>query len=118
MNKVAIIVLAGTEGSGDLGRVVNALEAVKEFKEAGDEVRLIFDGAGTQWIPELARAEHRYHPLFDAVSDRIAGACRYCAQAFGVKEAVEGCAVPLLGEFEGHPSFRQLVTEGFQVITF
>jgi hypothetical protein len=55
MPKAAIIVLADTETHGDLGRVVNALEAVKELKEARDEVKLIFDGAGTQWIPPPVR---------------------------------------------------------------
>ncbi len=118
MHKVAIIVLAGTESKEGLGRVVNALEAVKELKEGAMDVRLIFDGAGTLWIPELARSEHPYHGLFEAVSDRIAGACRYCAQAYGVREAVEARSVPLLGEFEGHPSLRRLVAEGFQVLTF
>ena len=59
MPKAAIIVLADTETHGDLGRVVNALEAVKELKEAGDEVKLIFDGAGTQWIPKLSEKAHR-----------------------------------------------------------
>ena len=52
MPKAAIVVLADTESHGDLGRLVNALEAVKEFKEAGDDVQLIFDGAGTKWIAE------------------------------------------------------------------
>jgi hypothetical protein len=41
MAKVAIVVLAGTETHEGLGRVVNALEAVKEFKEARDDVKLI-----------------------------------------------------------------------------
>ena len=39
MVKVAIVVLADTETPGDMGRVANALEAVKEFKEVKDEVR-------------------------------------------------------------------------------
>jgi hypothetical protein len=47
MAKAAIVVLAGTESHADLGRVTNALEAAKEFEEAGDDVEVIFDGAGT-----------------------------------------------------------------------
>lgn len=46
MSKVAIVVLADTDTHEGLGRVVNALEAVKEFKDGHDDVQLIFDGAG------------------------------------------------------------------------
>jgi hypothetical protein len=118
MSKVAIIVLADTESRGDLGRVVNALEAVKEFKEAKDDVQLIFDGAGPKWIPELSKPDHKIHGLFEAVRDRIGGACEFCAGAFGVKDKVVACGVKLAGDFEGHPSFKKLVSEGYQVITF
>lgn len=118
MTKAAIVVLADTETAGDLGRAVNALEAVKEFQDAGDEVTLIFDGAGTKWIGELAKPDHKYHGLYQAVRDRIGGACAYCAAAYGVQDTVAGCEVALVGDYEGHPSFRKLVSEGYQVITF
>jgi hypothetical protein len=49
---------------------------------------------------------------------RIAGVCAYCAGAFGVKEAVVAQGVQLVGEYEGHPSVRRLVHDGYQVITF
>jgi hypothetical protein len=49
MAKAAAVVLADIETHEDLGREVNALETVKEFKDAGDEAALIFDGAGTRW---------------------------------------------------------------------
>ncbi len=118
MAKVAIIVFADTETHEGLGRVVNALEAVKEFKEAHDDVQLIFDGAGPKWIPELSKPDHKIHGLYEAVKDRIAGACEFCAGAFSVKDKVEACGVRLAGDFEGHPSFKKLVSEGYQVITF
>lgn len=66
-------------------------------------IRLVFDGAGTRWIGELASAGHKYHSLFESVKD-LAGACSYCAQALGVKPAIEQEAVALLDEFDGHPS--------------
>lgn len=118
MSKVAIVVLAGTETHEGLARVVNALEAAKELKEGGDDVRVLFDGAGTAWIPELAKEEHRAHRLYAAVADRIAGVCAYCAAAFGVKDAVAARGVHLASEYEGHPSVRRLVQDGYQVITF
>jgi hypothetical protein len=72
MAKVAVLVLADTETRKGLGRAVNAMIATKEFKDAGDEVRLIFDGAATKWVGELAKPDHRYHELFEAVRDRVA----------------------------------------------
>ncbi len=48
MAKAAIVILAATESYADLDRLTNALQAAKEFEEAGDELEIIFDGAGTQ----------------------------------------------------------------------
>jgi len=118
MNKVAIVVLADTETHENLGRIVNAMEAVKEFKEASDDVQLVFDGAGVKWIGELSNADHKYHGLFNEVKDKIKGACSYCSGAFGVTDAVVACGINLEDEFEGHPSFRRMVTEGYTIITF
>lgn len=118
MSKVAIVVLADTETYEGLGRVVNALEAVKEFKEGHDDVQLIFDGAGPKWIPELEKSDHMAHGLYAAVKDRIKGACEFCTGAFGVKDQVVACGVKLTGEYDGHPSFNKLVAQGYQVITF
>jgi hypothetical protein len=118
MSKVAIVVLADTESFEGLGRAFNALEAVKELKEAGDDVRLIFDGAGTKWLPALSKPDHKAHALYQSVKDKVAGACGFCAGVFGVAPAVERCEVRLLGEYDGHPSFRKLVKDGYQVITF
>ena len=56
--KAAIFVLADIESHEGLGRVVNALEAVKQFKEAKDDVKLYFDGTGTKWISELNKKDH------------------------------------------------------------
>ncbi len=53
MGQAAILVLAGTETKADLGRVVNGLQVARELKEAGDDVTVIFDGAGAEWPPTL-----------------------------------------------------------------
>lgn len=118
MSKAAIIVLADTESHADMGRAFNALVAAKEFKESGDEVRLVFDGAGTKWPGTLASPEHLAHEAYQAVSDVVAGACGYCAKAFEAEGSVESAHVHVLDEYEGHPSIRSLVSEGYQVITF
>ena len=118
MSKVAIVILSDIETFENLGRAFNALMAVKEFKDAGDDVRLIFDGAGTKWIGELSKPDHKAHGLFRAVRDKVAGACSFCADIFQQDVAIKTNDVRLLNEYEGHPSFRKLISEGYEVITF
>ena len=118
MAKAAIVILAGNESHSDYGRLANGLEAAKEFAENdGDELELIFDGAGTQWIPELEDEESDYHELYQAVRDDAA-VCDYCSGAFGVSEAVEDAGITVLSEYDGHPSIRSLVDDDYEVITF
>lgn len=118
MSKAAAVVFADTETHGDLARAVNALETVKEFQDAGDDIVLIFDGAGTRWIGEFAKSDHRSHRLYEKVKGKIAGACSFCAAAFGAKAAIEAEGIPLLEEYDRHPSLRRLVNTGYEVITF
>lgn len=118
MLKVAVVLLADIELHSDWGRAVNALEAVKEFKDAGDDVQLIFDGAGTKWIVELSQPAHKYHELFTSVTDKITGACDYCANAFKVADKVKAAGISLMDEYDRHPSLRTLVVQGYQIITF
>lgn len=117
MTDAAIIVLAGTDGPSDLGRVANALQTAKEFDDGGDSVELIFDGAGTQWVPELADEDHDYHSLYASVEEH-AQACKYCANSYDVDDQVEDEGVPLSGESDGHPSIRSLVSDGYEIITY
>ena len=118
MEKVAVLVLAGRETRADEARIANALTTVNEFKEAGDEVTLIFSGAGTRWVGDLANSGHPLSEAFDMVKDKVAGACSECAVSFGVEEEVQASGIPLVEEYRGHPSLKRLVSEGFQVITF
>lgn len=116
--RVSLVVVADTETPEDLGRVTNALVAAQEFKEAGDEVVLVFDGAGTKWPSVLSSPEHMGHPLYEAISDRIVGACDYCAGAFGATDGLRATGIPLVDEYHHHPSFRRMIEGGYQVITF
>jgi len=114
----AIVILAGTESHADHGRLANALEAATEFAETdGDDVEVVFDGAGTQWIPVLEDPESDYHELYNAVKDD-AVVCDFCASAFGVDDAVEASGLTVRSEYDGHPSIRDLVAEGYEIITF
>jgi len=118
MHKIAIVVLADTTPADGLGRIVNALMAVKEFKDGKDDVQLIFSGAGTKWLGEIANPKHQLHQAYQDVKGHIAGSCGFCATAFGVAESTKACGVDLLEEYGTNMSFRKLVAEGYQVITF
>lgn len=118
MAKVAVVLFADTETHGDMARAANALELASELQEAGDEAAVVFDGAATKWVPELAKSDHPLHGLFESVRDTVTGACRHCAVAFGAREGVQAAGVPLLGEHHGHPSLRTFVAQGYEVITF
>lgn len=118
MEKAAIVILAGNESHSDYGRLANALEAAKEFAENDDdELELIFDGAGTQWIPELEDEESDYHELYQAVRDDAA-VCDFCSGAFGIEDAVADSGLVTLDEYDGHPSIRSLVDDDYEIITF
>ncbi len=118
MKKIAVFVFADTQTHEGLGRVVNALETVKEFKIAGDDVRLYFDGTGTKWPGELVKKDHIANPLYELVRDNVEGACQFCARAFSAEDSVRQCKVELVNEFENHISVKRLVSDGYQIINF
>jgi len=118
MAKAAVIILAGTDGHENLGRLANALEAAKEFAEnPEDDVELVFDGAGTQWVPELEDESHDYHDLYRSIEDD-ASVCDYCSGAFGVEDAVADSGLDVVDDNDGHPSIRSLVDDDYEIITF
>jgi hypothetical protein len=98
-------------------RVVNGLETAKEFAEADDPVEVIFDGAGTQWIPELEDEDHDYHDLYQAVHDHVS-VCDYCASAYDVSDAVDAAGIARLADYDGHPSIHSLVDDDYEIITY
>jgi hypothetical protein len=116
MAKIAIVIYADTVEA--LGKVSNAFMLALEAVENGDDLKIIFEGAGTKWIGELEKENHKLHELYSGLKDKITGVCDYCSQAFGVKSKVEKAGVPLLSEFKKHPSLRSLFAEGYSVINF
>lgn len=125
MKKAAIVVLSDpthqTEES--LGRVFNALAAAYDFKARGDEVTVLFQGAGTRWAGQLSDPKHPFHKLFEAVSDRVAGVSCGCADVFGATDAAEKNGFDLVKDnpvpgTPGLPSLGKLVADGYSVLTF
>jgi glycosyltransferase involved in cell wall biosynthesis len=59
-------------------------------QRAGDEVRVIFDGAGTQWPGVLSDPQHKSPRLWESVADTVAGAYGYYAGAFDATDGLPG----------------------------
>ncbi|WP_018256118.1 FAD-dependent oxidoreductase [Halomicrobium katesii] len=115
-----LLVAAGRVSKADTPNLAaTAVETDEQgFVETeGDEVRVIFDGAGTQWIPRLEDENSDYHELYQAV--RASTSVRdFCAGAFGVEDAVADAGIVTLDDHDGHPSIRSLVADNYEIITF
>ena len=123
--KAAIIVLSDPKSNTEeaLGRVFNALASAYDFKHDGQEVTVLFQGAGTRWIGELTKTDHPAHDLFEAVKDTVAGVSCGCADVFGATEDVIKSGYELIKDnavpkTTGLPSLRQLAQDGYTVLTF
>lgn len=123
--KTAIIVLSDPNSASEeaLGRLFNALAAAYDFKHHGDEVTVLFHGAGTRWIGEVGNPEHPAHDLFEAVQDTVAGVSCGCADVFGATDEAEKSGFDLIKDnpvpgTSGLPSLRNLMADGYTVLTF
>ncbi len=123
--KAAILVLSDPKTGSEeaLGRVFNALAAAYDFKNRGEEVTILFNGAGTRWIGELSKEDHPAHALFEDVKDKVAGVSCGCADVFGGTEDAEQSGFELIKDnpvpgTTGLPSLRNLAADGYTVLTF
>lgn len=120
MSKIAIILHAEPGTHDALGRALHALLYSKELHEAGNKVQLVFDGGGTLWIEEFKKPNNKLTPLYDTLKAQgiITGVCDFCIDAFeGDKALVEDEGLPLVNDYNGHPSVAKLVSDGYQIIT-
>lgn len=121
MSKTAIVVLSEPKSGSEeaLGRVFNALAAGYDFKQSNEEVKILFQGAGTRWPEQLKKEDHPVNSLYKAVEDKIAGISSGCADVFGADtsgfDLVKDNSVP---GTSGLPSLNKLQKEGYNVITF
>ncbi len=125
MSQAAIVVFSDPKSGSDeaLGRVFNALAAAYDYKQNGEDVTILFQGAGTRWAGELTKSDHPVHELFEAVKDNVAGASLACSEVFGATEAVENAGFDMVSNNQGPgtaglPSLRSLVSDGYNVLTF
>ncbi len=123
--KVTIAIFSDPKNGSEeaLGRVFNGLAAAYDFKQGGDDVSVVFQGAGTRWIGELTKKDHPAHDLFEAVKDQVAGVSCGCADVFGASEDAEKSGIDLIKEnpvpgTRGLASLRKYAAEGSTILTF
>lgn len=123
--KTAIVILSDPKNGSEeaLGRLFNGLAAAYEYKQHGQEVTVLFQGAGTRWAGELVKKDHPAYALFGAVKDKVAGVSCGCADVFGAREGAAACGLDLITDnpipqTSGVASLARLTAEGYTIITF
>jgi hypothetical protein len=118
MSKYAFLINSDLD---DAASLTNTLGYARRLDDAGHEVVVFFDGAATQWIPELeADDEQLPADAYAAVRDRglIGGACGFCASVFDVDRSIENADIALDGGVGDHgPDVGQLADQGYQLLT-
>lgn len=123
--KAAIVILSDPRSGSDesLGRLFNALAAAFDFKQKGDEVTVLFQGAGTRWAGYLTNASHPAHQLYAAIADKVAGVSCGCSDVFGAHDEAVKNGFNLIKDnaipgTTGLPSLQALLTGGYHLMFF
>jgi hypothetical protein len=118
MSKYAFLINSSLDEPAPLA---NTLEYARKLDDAGHDVVVFFDGAATQWIPELETNEDLLpHDAYADVRARglIGGACGFCASFFEVDRAIEKVEITIDGDAAEHgPDVGQLAEQGYQLLT-
>lgn len=123
--KTAIVVFSDPAHGGEeaLGRLFNALFLTYELKEKGQDVALVFQGAGTRWAAEVVRPEHPAHALYASIQDQSVGVCGGCADVFGARDAATAAGAKLIRDAKipgttGVIDLSRYLDEGYRLVTF
>lgn len=114
--KVAVIILETLENNS--ARVYRGLKTALEFKAAGDDVVVMFDGSGVESLAKIADPSNPMNPLVTALGDTIIGACKFCSKSHNVFEPIRDGGFPLLSDNGGEASVRKLVVAGYQILNY
>ncbi len=92
--------------------LMNALD----MKAAGDEVKIIFEGASVRLVPVF---EKEGNPLYKKAKEAglIAGVCLACSKMMEVYDAVVASGLPLLDDMNGHAGMKPYVKDAYSVIS-
>ncbi|MBL8952858.1 MAG: hypothetical protein JNK82_18910 [Myxococcaceae bacterium] len=119
--KLSVVVMSDPkQGDEALGRLFNALALAAEAQRSGDDVELVFQGAGTRWPEELTKLGHPAAGLYDSVRTLVGGYSKGCATVFQAEPPKALCA---LGENElgadvQVASLRARLADGRQTLVF
>ena len=123
--KTAIVIISDPNAGSQeaVGRAANALAYAYECKQAGDDVAIVFKGAGTRWPELLNKLTHPLHQMYQAVREHVVGVSCTCAERFGATEGAKASGVPIVGDVDvpgtnGVLGLRPYVTGGYSVLTF
>lgn len=123
--KTAIVILSDPKNGSEeaLGRLFNGLAAAYDYKQRGQEVSVLFLGAGTRWAGELVKKDHPAYTLFAAVKDKVAGVSCGCADVFGARDSAEASGLDLITDnpipqTSGIASLARLTAGGYSILTF
>ncbi len=122
MAKVIVAILNPGESPADNGRTIHALKLAKRLKEAGSDVKVVFEGQAVGWIGRFVNRDDSSHPfvkhyghVFDDVRD-VVHACNMCCKRFDATQTVRAAEIPILGEGQEHIDIGGYVLDGHQVI--
>jgi len=125
MTKTLIVVFSDPAHGGEeaLGRLFNAMFLTLELKEKGQEVQLLFQGAGTRWPAEIVKPAHPAHALYQAVADKVAGICGGCADVFGAADGAATTGLAMIREkaipgTSGIADLSRYLDDGYRLVTF
>ena len=115
MKKFALFVF-----NGDPMCFIHVLLNALDMKQTGHEARIIIEGSATKLTPELAKADHPLHGLWEKAksSGLVAGVCEACSRKMGTLDAAKEQGLALLNDMNGHPGMAKYRDEGFEIITF
>ena len=122
--KTAIIIMSDPKaGEEALGRLFNGLAVAHEAIQAGDDVEVVFNGAGTRWPEELVKPQHPANGIYQAVREAVKGASCGCAAVFGATAGVAVAGLPLLKDkaLAGTPgisNLRRYLADDWRTLVF
>jgi hypothetical protein len=92
--------------------LMNALQ----LREAGYEVRVIFEGASVK-LPGLFETEQ--NPLYLKAKEAgiIKGICLACSKVMDVLEANQGTGLAMLSDMNNHAGMKEELENGFEVVS-
>lgn len=121
MSKTAIIIFSDPKGGTDesVSRLLNGLAAAYDYKEAGEDVKIIFQGTGARWPELLQKEDHMAHKLYKILEENIEGISSACASLWGANPSgLDLIANNPLPNTPGLSSFVQLQKDGYHILTF